>query len=95
MSDPGSPDDERYDGIRKVLDGDRSRVRHPDLETSDMQHFKGRVALHRVTSPEGRRNRLCLLPGCVPARTKLAPTTYARYLWGVVHETEARAKDHG
>ncbi len=60
VPDPGSLHEERYNGIRKVLGGGRSRVRHPDLEAGDVHHFKGRFALHRVTLPEGRR--LCSGP---------------------------------
>ena len=71
VPDPGSPHEERYNGIRKVLGGGRSRVRHPDLEAGDVQHFKGRIALHRVTPPEGRWNRLCLLVGCVPDQARI------------------------
>ncbi len=95
VPDPGSPDEVCSDDVRKVFDGDRSRVCHPDFEAGDVQHFRGHFAVHRVTPPEGRRNRLCLLSGCVPDRIRLASTTYPRKLWGVVHENGARAKDHG
>ena len=33
----------------KVIDGDRARVRELKLEPGDLQIFKGRFTLHRVT----------------------------------------------
>ena len=72
MPDPGSPDEERCDDVRKIVDGNRSRICHPDLEAGNVLRFRGLRALHPVTPPEVRRSRLCLPQGCVPDRVRLA-----------------------
>ena len=41
--------DENYDGVGKVLDGDQSLIHSLHLEPGDLQIFKGRYSLHRVT----------------------------------------------
>ena len=42
-------DDEAFEAIGAVLDGERSRVRTLDLRPGDLQIFRGRYSLHRVT----------------------------------------------
>lgn len=49
--------DECYDEVRKVLDGDRSRVRILAYRPGDLALFRGRNALHRVTPTRGARAR--------------------------------------
>ena len=44
-----SADDEAFEAIRSVLDGDRSRVHSLHLRPGDLQIFRGRHSLHRVT----------------------------------------------
>lgn len=48
-----SGDDERYDDVASVLDGDRSAVTHVEFEPGSMMLFAGRCSLHRVTTVEG------------------------------------------
>lgn len=70
--------DENYAGVQAVLDGDRSPVRVLRLEPGDLQIFKGRYALHRVTALAGERPRYVAIfsyvahPGMVgsPERTR-------------------------
>ncbi len=50
-------DDENYEGVQAVLDGDRGPIRSLDLVPGDLQIFKGRYALHRVTPVQGNRPR--------------------------------------
>ncbi|NEP43925.1 MAG: hypothetical protein F6K35_33780 [Okeania sp. SIO2H7] len=52
-----SVDNENYDGVMKVLKGDRSLVRSLNLMPGDLQIFKGRYSLHRVTRVEGSKPR--------------------------------------
>lgn len=52
-----TPSDENYAGVQAVLDGDRDGVRTLVLEPGDLQLFKGRYALHRVTPVGGGRRR--------------------------------------
>ena len=44
-----NPQDESFDKIQKVLDGDTSHVKTLALRSGDLQIFKGRHSLHRVT----------------------------------------------
>jgi hypothetical protein len=49
--------DENYAGVGAVLDGRSSRVKSLTLEPGDLQIFKGRYALHRVSPVTGARAR--------------------------------------
>jgi hypothetical protein len=55
-TDLRSPGDERYDDVREVLDGRRDRVRGLELQVGDLQLFKGRYSMHRVTQTHGERH---------------------------------------
>ena len=48
-----TPTDENYDGVARVLDGDQSLIHSLHLEPGDLQIFKGRYSLHRVTPLSG------------------------------------------
>jgi hypothetical protein len=70
--------DECFDEVKKVLDGDRSRVKRLELREGDLQFFLGRYSLHQVTHNTGRSDRLLLIqsftemPGVIgnPSRVK-------------------------
>lgn len=72
-----NPDDECCIDVKKVLDGDRSRVRRLTLNAGDLQLFLGRFSLHRVTANTGNRDRLLLImsfaekPGMVGNRVRV------------------------
>ena len=57
-----NPDDECYDDVQKALQGDRSYVHELPLKEGDLQIFKGRYSMHRVTEITGPRNRYIALP---------------------------------
>jgi len=71
-------DDECFDEVKKVLNGDRSRVKRLDLNAGDLQFFLGRLSLHQVTPNTGTTDRLLLIqsftekPGVIgnPQRVK-------------------------
>lgn len=73
-----TPTDENYAGVARVLDGDREAVHTLRLEPGDLQIFKGRYSLHRVTPLAGPRRRYVAIfsfveePGMVgsPERTR-------------------------
>ncbi len=44
-----SPEDEGFEAIGRVLDGDRREVSTLDLRPGDLQIFRGRYSLHRVS----------------------------------------------
>jgi hypothetical protein len=72
-----TPTDENYAGVEAVLDGDPRLIRTLRLEPGDLQIFKGRYSLHRVTPLAGPRARYVAIfsyveePGMVgsPERT--------------------------
>lgn len=73
-----SATDENYAGVESVLDGDPTLIRTLRLEPGDLQIFKGRHALHRVTPLRGPTPRYVAIfsfaehPGMVgsPERTR-------------------------
>jgi hypothetical protein len=73
-----TPTDENYAGVEAVLDGDSRLIRTLRLEPGDLQIFKGRYSLHRVTPLAGSRARYVAIfsyveePGMVgsPERTR-------------------------
>jgi len=71
------PDDECYEDVRNVLEGDRRRVKRLNLNAGDLQLFLGRFSLHRVTRNTGDRDRLLLImsfaeqPGMVGNRYRV------------------------
>ena len=73
-----TPTDENYSGVEAVLDGNSRLVRTLHLEPGDLQIFKGRYSLHRVTPLQGPHARYVAIfsfteePGMVgsPERTR-------------------------
>ncbi len=57
-----STEDECYEAVAEVLSGDRTRVRTLELHPGDMQLFKGRFTLHRVTEVTGNHDRYVAIP---------------------------------
>ncbi|MGH8247149.1 MAG: HalD/BesD family halogenase, partial [Gammaproteobacteria bacterium] len=53
-----SADDDNYETITAVLDGDRRRIRQLAMGPGALVLFRGRYSLHRVTPVEGTRPRL-------------------------------------
>ena len=52
-----TPTDENYPAVEAVLDGESTLVRTLHLEPGDLQIFKGRYSLHRVTPLSGLKPR--------------------------------------
>lgn len=92
-----SVEDENFDGVRRVLDGDRSRVHRLIWEPGALQLFKGRYSLHRVTQVEGNGAWITALPTYVldpetvnrPERAK----QFYGYAMPIHYEREARRPD--
>jgi hypothetical protein len=53
-----TPDDERYDAVEAVLDGDRTGVIQLEPQPGTLSLFRGTYSAHRVTPIEGRRDRV-------------------------------------
>ena len=80
-----SPGAENYDAVGKVLSGeDREQVRKLDLEVGDLQLFKGRFALHRVTHVQGDRERLSAIFAYAEQPGMIAKPERAKTLFGKV-----------
>jgi len=70
--------DECFEEVKKVLNGDYSRVKRLNLYEGDLQFFLGRFSLHQVTLNTGSTDRLLLIqsftemPGIIgnPQRVK-------------------------
>jgi hypothetical protein len=56
-----SGDDEHYDAVQAVLDGDRACVRTIPMTPGTLLLFEGRNSMHRVTPIEGEVERLVAL----------------------------------
>jgi hypothetical protein len=56
-------EDEQYDRVKRLFDGDLSEVIRLDLAPGAFAFFKGRHSIHRVTPIEGPTDRLIALLG--------------------------------
>jgi len=78
------PGNEKLEEVKKVLDGDRKKVRQLKLEPGDLQIFKGRFALHRVTKIEGNRSRYLCIPAYVLDPWRVNTPEHSRAIYGKV-----------
>ncbi len=85
-------DDECYADVRKVLEGDRSRVVRLDLEPGDLQLFLGRFSLHRVTENTGDTDRLLLIMSYAERPGMIGSLHRTKELYGKVTPAHIRAE---
>ena len=78
------PGNEKLEEVKKVLDGDRKRVRQLKLEPGDLQIFKGRFTLHRVTKIEGNRSRYLCIPAYVLDPWRVNTPEHSKAIYGKV-----------
>ncbi len=79
-----TPTDENYPGVERVLDGDPSLIHTLRLEPGDLQIFKGRYSLHRVTPLAGPRMRYVAIFSFVEEPGMVGQPERARQLYGRV-----------
>lgn len=79
-----SATDECYDDVSAVLSGRSDRVRRLTLEPGDLQIFKGRYALHRVTPITGRTTRYVAIFSYVEETGMVAKPERCKQLYGRV-----------
>lgn len=79
-----TPTDENYAGVESVLDGDPTLIRTLHLEPGDLQIFKGRYALHRVTPLAGPTPRYVAIFSFVEEPGMVGSPERARQLYGRV-----------
>jgi len=78
------PGNENFEEVKKVLDGDRKRVCQLKLEPGDLQIFKGRFTLHRVTKIEGNCSRYLCIPAYVLDPWRVNTPEHSRSIYGKV-----------
>ena len=72
------------DEVKKVLGGDRTRVRQLKLEPGDLQIFKGRFTLHRVTMIEGLKSRYMCIPAYVLDPWRVNTPEHSKAIYGKI-----------
>lgn len=92
VPDLRTPNDERFDEVTQVLfDGDRTRVKTLPLKCGDLQLFKGRYSMHRVTTTSGKP-RIIALPTYVTNPYTVNRPHHAKAFYGetlpIHHERE-------
>lgn len=90
-----SAEEENYDGVARVLAGDRSLVRSLDLTPGDLQIFKGRHALHRVTKVSGERPRYTVIYSFAKEPGMVGRVERTRQLYGKVLPIHLEAERRG
>lgn len=79
-----TPTDENYEGVTAVLDGDPHRVRQLRLQPGDLQIFRGRYSLHRVTPITGSRRRYVAIYSFAERPDMIGSPERTRQLYGRV-----------
>ena len=82
VPDIRTPDDENFPGVQAVLDGSRDGVHELDLEPGDLQLFKGRFSMHRVTRIVGDTTRIIALPTYVYDPFRMNSPHHAETFYG-------------
>ena len=82
VPDIRSKDNENFKEVAKVLKDDRTRVKSLDLKPGDLQIFKGRFSMHRVTKIEGKISRYIALPCYVKDSLKINKPEHSKQVYG-------------
>jgi len=77
-----SKDNENFEEVTKVLKGDRKKVKSLDLKPGDLQIFKGRFSMHRVTKIEDKTSRYIALPCYVKDPLKINKPEHSKQVYG-------------
>ena len=87
-----TPETENLEAVGDVLHGrDRGQVRQLDLRAGDLQLFKGRFSLHRVTEVEGSRERHTAILAYSKEAGVVGKLERTRQLYGRVAEAHVEA----
>jgi hypothetical protein len=84
--------DECYDEVKRVLDGDRSRVKRLELNAGDLQFFLGRFSLHQVTANSGATDRLLLIMSFSEKPGMIGSMARVKNLYGKVTDAHAEQR---
>jgi hypothetical protein len=77
-----SVENENFDEVTKVLHGSRDKVKSLDLQPGDLQIFKGRFSMHRVTKIEGNTSRYIALPTYVKDNYRVNKPEHSKQVYG-------------
>ncbi len=77
-------DNENYEGVQQVLDGDENGVVNLNLQPGDLQIFRGRYSLHRVTPIEGNQPRYVAIFSFAAVPDMIALPERCKQLYGRV-----------
>ena len=84
--------DECFDDVKQVLDGNRKRVKRLELNAGDLQFFLGRFALHQVTQNSGDNDRLLLIMSFSEQPGMIGSMVRVQNLYGKVTEAHRAAQ---
>jgi hypothetical protein len=84
--------DECYENVRRVLEGDRERVKRLELNAGDLQFFLGRFAMHQVTENTGDIDRLLLIMSFSEQPGMIGSLVRVKNLYGKVTEAHRAAQ---
>ena len=77
-----APSDNKFEDVKKVLSGDREKVRVLKLGEGDLQIFKGRFSMHRVTKIKGNTTRYIALPTYVLDGWRVNTPAHSKIVYG-------------
>ncbi len=78
------PGNENFTAVRKVINGDRNKVIQLELNPGDLQIFKGRFTLHRVTEVKGDKSRYMCIPAYVLDPYRVNTPEHSKAIYGKV-----------
>ena len=73
---------ENFDEVTKVLRGDRKTVKSLDLKPGELQIFKGRFSMHRVTKIEAKTSKYIALPTYVKDPYRVNKPEHSKQVYG-------------
>ncbi len=76
--------DEQSGRVMGILKGDREGVKQLNLQRGDMQLFKGRYSMHRVTQVTGETPRIIAIPAYVTDPYQVTNPHHVQCLYGKV-----------
>ena len=77
-----TPTDENYAAVQAILDDDLTQVHTLELNPGDLQIFKGRYSLHRVSPVKGDKRRYVGIFSFVDQQGMVAKVERAKQLYG-------------
>lgn len=87
-----SATDENFSGVAEVLAGRSAATRRLDLKAGDLQLFRGRYSLHRVSRVEGDIARLIAVLAYNRDAGVYATPERSLQAWGKIHPQQLRAE---